>query len=74
MVLKRTEGVTMSIGVASLKLCHAVNPDQLVNHADQALYKSKAHGRNRTSVAEVPQALTPASHAPAALAAAGHTN
>src|SRR5688500_11502689 len=47
-LLKRKEGVTMSIGVASLKLCAAANPDQLVNHADQALYKSKAHGRNRT--------------------------
>jgi diguanylate cyclase (GGDEF)-like protein len=73
-LLKRKEGVTMSIGVASLKVCKAINPDQLVNHADQALYKSKAHGRNRTSVAEVPQALTPASHAPATLVAAAHTN
>jgi two-component system cell cycle response regulator len=73
-LLKRNEGVTMSIGVASLKQCIASNADQLVNHADQALYKSKAHGRNRTSVAEAPQASIPAPHAPAALLAAGHTN
>ena len=50
-LLKRKEGVTMSIGVASLKTCAAVNADQLVNHADQALYQSKAHGRNRVTTA-----------------------
>src|SRR5439155_10649688 len=50
-LLRRAEGVTMSIGVASLKLCGATHTDQLVNRADQALYQSKADGRNRTSVA-----------------------
>ena len=69
-LLKRAEGVTMSIGVASLKHGGAANPDQLVNHADQALYKSKAHGRNRTTVADVPGALTPATREPHVLAAA----
>jgi two-component system cell cycle response regulator len=49
-LLKRSAGVTMSIGVASLKQCGAGTPDQLVNHADQALYKSKQGGRNRISV------------------------
>src|SRR5205809_4119159 len=51
-LLKRKEGVTMSIGVASLRQCGAATADQLVNQADRALYQSKAHGRNRISVAE----------------------
>ncbi|HYO08970.1 MAG TPA: diguanylate cyclase [Tepidisphaeraceae bacterium] len=49
-LLRRNQGVTMSIGIASLKLCGAGTPDQLVNNADQALYKSKQGGRNRISV------------------------
>ena len=51
-LLRRQEGVTMSIGVASLKLCGAMHTDQLVNQADRALYVSKEGGRNRTSIAD----------------------
>ena len=52
-LLKRKDGVTMSIGVAALRndgKC-ATNAEQLVAHADAALYKSKQDGRNRISVA-----------------------
>ena len=52
-LLKRKEGVTMSIGIAALRQgakC-ATNAEQLVAHADAALYKSKQDGRNRISVA-----------------------
>lgn len=51
LLLKQAEGVTMSMGVASLKLCGATRTDQLVNQADRALYMSKEGGRNRTSIA-----------------------
>ena len=57
-LLKRKEGVTMSIGVASLKHSAVTTADQLVNHADRALYQSKAHGRNRVTVAEATDAKT----------------
>jgi two-component system, cell cycle response regulator len=53
-LLRQSEGLTMSIGVASLKTCVATNADQLVNHADKALYQSKAHGRNRVTIAGAP--------------------
>ena len=53
-LLRRKEGVSMSIGIASLKHCVAMYADQLVNQADQALYKSKEHGRNRITVAQPP--------------------
>ena len=53
-LLRRKDGVTMSIGVSSLKTNRAGNADQLVAQADGALYKSKQHGRNRVSVADVP--------------------
>lgn len=42
--------VTISIGVASLQTATA-NCDQLVDSADQALYRAKAHGRNRVECA-----------------------
>jgi two-component system cell cycle response regulator len=51
-LLRRQEGVSMSIGVSSLKTNHAGTADQLVAQADAALYKSKQQGRNRVSVAE----------------------
>src|SRR5205814_3164665 len=51
-LLRRKEGVSMSIGISSLKRGAAGNADQLVNQADQALYKSKEHGRNRITISE----------------------
>jgi two-component system cell cycle response regulator len=51
-LLKRKDGVTMSIGVASLRQAGggATNAEQLVANADAALYHSKQHGRNRISI------------------------
>jgi two-component system cell cycle response regulator len=66
-LLKRKDGVTMSIGVAALRQgtkC-ATNAEQLVANADAALYKSKQGGRNRISVATCEPAPV---HAPAATA------
>jgi len=53
-LLRRKEGVTMSVGVSSLKTNRAATADQLVAQADAALYKSKQQGRNRVSIADVP--------------------
>lgn len=46
MLLRRKEGVTMSIGIASLKQNRPSSADQLVALADAALYKSKDAGRD----------------------------
>jgi diguanylate cyclase (GGDEF)-like protein len=54
-LLKRAEGVTMSMGVASLKAHGPVHADQLVAAADRALYRAKDLGKNRICVAD-PQA------------------
>ena len=39
-------GITASFGIASLE-CGAINPGDLINQADQALYVAKKSGRNR---------------------------
>jgi diguanylate cyclase (GGDEF)-like protein len=40
------EKITMSIGVASYPNKHTTNSGDLVNHADDALYKAKWGGKN----------------------------
>jgi diguanylate cyclase (GGDEF)-like protein/PAS domain S-box-containing protein len=40
-------GVTVSIGVASLPIDSSISLEQLIGHADQALYAAKHAGRNR---------------------------
>jgi|GEM_PF-909201 len=57
--LKRPEGVTMSMGIASLKTDRPKTADQLVNLADAALYQAKAFGRDR-SVIHIDRTPTPA--------------
>jgi len=47
LMLRRTEGVTMSIGIASIYTNNPVHADQLVALADAALYRAKSAGRNR---------------------------
>jgi diguanylate cyclase (GGDEF)-like protein len=49
-LLKRELGVTMSIGIGSLKANHPVHGDQLLSVADAGLYTSKDAGRNRVSI------------------------
>lgn len=44
--------VTISLGVASMLPDDLLTPEELVAKADEALYASKAHGRNRYTVAE----------------------
>jgi diguanylate cyclase (GGDEF)-like protein len=53
-LLKRdaSMGVTMSIGIGSLKANRPVHADQLLSFADAALYQSKEAGRNRVSVCD----------------------
>ena len=52
LLLRRTEGVTMSIGIASIYTNNPVHADQLVALADAALYRAKDAGRNRIIRAE----------------------
>ena len=50
LLVRRNEGVTMSIGIGSLKLNQPGGADQLVSCAYAALYQAKEAGRNRISV------------------------
>ena len=47
-----TDRITMSIGVASYPQKAAINSGDLVNHADNALYKAKWSGKNCVKVAD----------------------
>jgi two-component system, cell cycle response regulator len=51
-LLKREAGVTMSIGIGSLRANRPNNGDQLLSLADAALYCAKEAGRNRISMSE----------------------
>src|SRR5579884_1518830 len=46
-VLRRASGVTMSIGVGSLKADRVSGSEDLIARADAALYRAKQAGRNR---------------------------
>ncbi|HEX8340732.1 MAG TPA: GGDEF domain-containing response regulator [Tepidisphaeraceae bacterium] len=50
-LLKRPQGVTMSIGIAAAGQCGPANADQLMAAADMALYAAKEAGRDRVSCA-----------------------
>lgn len=50
-LLKRNDGLSMSIGIASITGNRVDHADQLVRLADQALYRSKEAGRDRVSLA-----------------------
>jgi two-component system cell cycle response regulator len=49
-VLRRNEGVTMSIGIATRTGGRPSGADSFVAQADQALYRAKAAGRNRAVI------------------------
>ncbi len=53
-LLRRNEGVTMSIGIGTIKTCSAAHADQLVALADAALYRAKDAGRNRIDIGDRP--------------------
>ena len=46
-LLKRAQGVTMSMGIGSIRVNHPAHADQLVSLADSALYRAKEAGRDR---------------------------
>jgi two-component system cell cycle response regulator len=46
-LLHQTAGVTMSVGIASMRAERAVSTEHLIARADAALYRAKAEGRNR---------------------------
>ncbi len=50
--------ITASVGVSTLGL-HTLNPDTLIEEADQALYASKREGRNRVTHATQNRLLIP---------------
>ena len=49
-LLRRNAGVTMSVGIGSLKGDDVSGTEQLIARADAALYRAKAEGRNRVVV------------------------
>ncbi len=55
-----TGRVTLSIGIASLQSAHALPLEQLISHADCALYRAKLLGRNRVEVLPLSEPETPA--------------
>jgi two-component system cell cycle response regulator len=50
-ILKNDVGVTMSVGIASVKTQDLSRADELVARADAALYSAKDAGKNRVTVA-----------------------
>jgi diguanylate cyclase (GGDEF)-like protein len=51
-LLKREMGVTMSIGIGSLRANRPMSGDQLLSFADAALYCAKDAGRNRITLSD----------------------
>jgi two-component system cell cycle response regulator len=57
--LRRTTGVTMSVGISSIKDSNPPGADQLVAQADAALYKAKEAGRNCIATTRGPNPMSP---------------
>jgi two-component system cell cycle response regulator len=51
LLLRRNEGVSMSIGIGSIRMNNPASADGLVASADVALYRAKDAGRNRITLA-----------------------
>jgi diguanylate cyclase (GGDEF)-like protein len=58
-LLRQPDGVTMSIGIGSLRGDNVAETEQLIARADAALYRAKAEGRNRIIVSEALSAAGP---------------
>ncbi len=52
LLLRRKDGVSMSLGIGSIMVNHPAHADQLVAMADAALYRAKDSGRGRINVAD----------------------
>ncbi len=48
--VKIESDLTVSLGVASVVPDHTMEPDELIDIADRALYKAKEEGRNKVIV------------------------
>ena len=62
-VARTDTGVTMSIGIASLKADRPPSADALVAMADKALYVAKDHGKNRIITRQEIAAVSPTAEA-----------
>ncbi|MDB5291018.1 MAG: putative response regulator receiver protein [Phycisphaerales bacterium] len=51
-LLRRNEGMSMSVGIGSIRADRPAGTEQLIAAADAALYRAKAAGRNRVVVSE----------------------
>jgi two-component system cell cycle response regulator len=49
-ILRRDNGVRMSVGIASVRTSGSVSADQLIASADKALYGAKEAGRDRIAI------------------------
>jgi two-component system, cell cycle response regulator len=59
-ILKRAEGVRMSVGIGSVRCSVSASAEQLIASADKALYQAKGAGRDRIAIAEPSKPLLPA--------------
>lgn len=47
---ERTLSCTVSLGVACHLSQHALQPEQMIEQADKALYRAKENGRNKVEI------------------------
>lgn len=55
-MLQRDKGMSMSVGIASLRGNHPASADQLIASADESLYQSKQNGRDRITISSTTRA------------------
>jgi diguanylate cyclase (GGDEF)-like protein len=58
-VLKRSDGVRMSVGIGSVRGAFSASAEQLIATADKALYQAKGAGRDRIAIAEAGKPIAP---------------